>query len=79
MHTHPSRQELEELTEQELDTLRRELGPGVDAERLTALGHEQFARLVEHATVLDFIPLLVYRFTKAALREEQANPMREAA
>jgi hypothetical protein len=79
MNTQPNRQQLEELTAQELDTLRRELGSAVSDERITAVGREQFERLVEQATVTDFIPLFVYRATKAVLIGNQVDPQLKKA
>jgi hypothetical protein len=77
--SHPNRQELEELTAKELNTLRRELGPAMPDEQITIVGRQQFERIVGHATVTDFVPLLVYRSTKAALLADQANSVPKAA
>jgi hypothetical protein len=60
-------QELERQTAAGLDALRRELEPEIPPERVTTVGHQHFERLRCHATVTDFIPLLVYRLTREEL------------
>ena len=56
--------ELERQTAHQLTKLRRELAGRITSDQITAVGRARYDILCEHATVNDFIPLLVYRFTK---------------
>jgi len=56
--------ELERQTAHQLTKLRRELAGRIASDQVTAVGRARYDVLREHATVNDFIPLLVYRFTK---------------
>jgi len=62
---HPS--DLEHQIAHRLDALQRELGAAVPHDHLLAVGSYHTQRLLAHATITDFIPLLVYRFTKEEL------------
>ena len=59
--------ELERQTERRLDALFEELDGHVDSVTVAYVGRFHFDRLVRHATVTDYIPLLVYRCTKEDL------------
>jgi len=82
MPAHSGRQTLETQTAHLLDALRRELGPGGEADRVTALGRHHYERLLAHATITDYVPLLVYRSTReellAARRKRERQPPSEA-
>jgi hypothetical protein len=56
--------ELERQTVRRLDALSEELHGRVDFGTVACVGQFHFDRLVRHATVTDYIPLLVYRCTK---------------
>jgi hypothetical protein len=60
--------ELEKQTARRLEALCSEFGDRVERAELERCGRRHFERLVPSATVLDFIPLLVYRATKEDLR-----------
>jgi hypothetical protein len=49
------------------DRLLHDLGTDVPVELVTAVGTSHFERLEREATVNEFIPLLVYRFTREEL------------
>jgi hypothetical protein len=57
--------------EQEMDKVFRDLargvGDGVEADRVDAVGHDKYEWLRQDATINDFLPLLVYRYTKEEL------------
>jgi hypothetical protein len=72
-------EELERQTTGRLDALRHELGDSVAPERVAVVGRRHFERLTRHATVTDFIPLLVYRFTREELLYREAVPLEDAA
>lgn len=62
--------ELEDLERQVtkiVDDLCRECSPWVSAEQVDEMVHVQYGRLVEEATINDFIPLLVHRHSKEQL------------
>jgi hypothetical protein len=59
--------ELEQQIAHHLDALHRELGPDIPRERVLTVGRHHIHRLLAHATITDFIPLLVYRSTKEEL------------
>ena len=82
MHAQANRPKLEAQTAALPEALRRELQPEGDADPVTALGRHHFERLLTHATITDYIPLLVYRSTKEDLLhgrlEHTAEPGDEA-
>jgi hypothetical protein len=63
LHPH----ELKQQIQRRLDSLHRELAPHVTREDVATLGRYHTARLLAHATVTDYVPLLVYRATKEDL------------
>ena len=72
-------EELERLTHSRLEALHRELGDQVARTEVTAVGARHFERLRRHATILDYIPLLVYRSTKDELLLGPAERVDQAA
>jgi hypothetical protein len=72
-------QELEEQTARRLDALRRELAGRVEAERVAEVGRGHFERLSLHASIPDFIPLLVYRYAKEELLYSTEDQLHHAA
>jgi hypothetical protein len=71
--------ELERQTAHQLTKLRRELADRIVSEQITAVGQAQYDALREHATVTDFIPLLVYRFTKNELLADTEGQLHNVA
>jgi hypothetical protein len=63
--------ELERQVESRLEALRQELRDPAVAERVAAVGRQVFERLRRDATVNDFIPLLVQRYTSQELASGQ--------
>ena len=74
-----STDELERQMDKIFDDLRRELGETVAAEQITAIGTDKFERLSACAEINDFIPLLVYRFTKEELVNATRRELQDAA
>jgi hypothetical protein len=72
-------EELERQTKGRLDALRSELGDRVAPEQVAVVGRRHFERLSRHATVTDFIPLLVYRFTREELLYRETLPLEDVA
>jgi hypothetical protein len=63
-----------ELREQEtkkiaagLQTLEREFADRVDATVIARIGDDELERVLEEARIPDFVPMLVYRFTRERL------------
>lgn len=71
--------ELARQTARQLEALRTELAGTPSAEQVTAVGNVHFERLRQEATVQDFIPLLVYRFTKEELVYSTRDRLHDAA
>jgi hypothetical protein len=69
---HP--RELEHQIERRLDSLHRELAPRVTREDVATLGRYHADRLLAHATVTDYVPLLVYRATRDDLLNGRRTP-----
>ena len=65
-------QELHAHLERGLENLRREFAGKVPAEHVTRIGRERFERMLENATITDFIPLLVHRQVREALLDLDA-------
>ena len=80
MTTKLTPKELEHQTIGRLDALREELRTTVvPPEHVHAVGRRHFERLSRHATVTDFIPLLVYRFTREELLYGDPERLHDAA
>ena len=60
-------EELAKQTARRLAALARELDGMADEQVVERVGTSHLQRLVQHATITDFIPLLVYRCTKDEL------------
>ena len=56
--------ELEPQLDKVFSDLVRDLGEVSPADQVTTIGHDHYERLRRDATVNDFIPLLLYRFTR---------------
>ena len=64
--------------DKQLESLRREfeeLPPG----RVTELGEAKFERLRANARITEFIPVLVYRYTREELRSIKRDELHSAA
>jgi hypothetical protein len=72
-------EELERQTARQLDNLRQELEEIVTADTVVRVGREHYAELCRQATITDFIPLLVYRFTKDELTVGARDELHHAA
>ncbi len=59
---------LDHQVERQLESLRREFAHDVPASQVTAIGRAHFHQLSADARIPDFIPVLVYRFTREELR-----------
>jgi hypothetical protein len=70
LHPHELEQQIERL----LDGLQRELAPHVSREDVATLGRYHADRLLAHATVTDYVPLLVYRSTRDDLLNGRRIP-----
>jgi hypothetical protein len=60
-------EQLEVQMEHTLKSLVVDLGDEASAEQVLAVGSSHFERLQRDAAINDFIPLLVYRFTREEL------------
>jgi hypothetical protein len=67
-------EDLEARVERGLDALRREFPS--EAERIGEIGHAQFDRLHAGARIEDFLPILVYRFTRDELGSRNGEARR---
>lgn len=72
-------EELAHQTARQLEALRRELAGTPGAEHVSVVGNGHFERLTQEATIPDFIPLLVYRFTKEELVTSTRDQLHDAA
>ena len=72
-------EELERQTAARLNALKRELGDGVTAAHVDAVGRRHFERLRRTATVTDFVPLFVYRFVREELVYADSDSLHDAA
>jgi hypothetical protein len=60
-------EELDRQVTRIVDDLCRECSPDVSAEQVDEIVHAHYGRLMQEATINDFIPLLVHRHTKEQL------------
>jgi hypothetical protein len=65
---HAVDERLARRVEQQLERLRREFAGTIPPDEVTRAGEAQLARLRAGARIVEFIPLLVYRHTREALR-----------
>ena len=75
-----------ELKEQEtkkvaagLQTLEREFAGNVDAAVIARIGDDELGRVLEEARIPDFVPMLVYRFTRERLLAQREGDPAVAA
>jgi hypothetical protein len=68
MSVHGGSGRLERKIEQQLQSLLREFGGEIPASEVTPIVQAHFARLREAASIEDFIPVLVYRYSREDLR-----------
>jgi hypothetical protein len=61
------------------EDLADELGDRVDHDEVLAVGHRYYDELRRNATIHDFIPLLVHRFTKDELVRSSRKRLSDAA
>jgi hypothetical protein len=71
--------ELERQLDKVFSDLVRDLGDNAAADQVTTIGHDHYERLRRDATVNDFIPLLVYRFTREELVRSRRDELHDAA
>lgn len=69
-------EDLEARVERGLDALRREFPS--EAERIGEIGRAEFDRLRAGARIEDFLPILVYRFTRDELDGTNPEANRES-
>jgi hypothetical protein len=62
-----------------LDGLVREFADEIPADQVTSVGRGTFERLRAEARIDDFIPVLVYRFTREQLRRCGRDQLSDAA
>ena len=74
-----TREELDTQVERGLEALQREFAGKVPAATVAQVGTDRYGELVANATVLDFIPLLVFRQTRAALLPIEHHELHHAA
>jgi hypothetical protein len=72
-------EELERHLDRVSRALQRELDGRVAAPEITAVARTHFESLVRDAAINDFIPLLVYRFTKEELIQSKPDELHRAA
>jgi hypothetical protein len=72
-------QELDRQTVKVIDSLQRELGAFFSPDQVRAIGHDHYERLRRNATINEFIPLLVYRYTKEDLYYSRRDELHDAA
>jgi formylmethanofuran dehydrogenase subunit A len=72
-------EDLERQIDRVLDSLRQHAGDGIDAARVRAVGLAHYKSLHRHATINDFIPLLVYRHAKEELSQIRRDQLHRAA
>jgi hypothetical protein len=72
-------EDLERQIDRVLHSLREFAGDGIDAARVRAVGLAHYESLHRHATINDFIPLLVYRYAKEELSQIRRKELHRAA
>jgi hypothetical protein len=63
-----NREALDRQVARQLDLLARELAGTIPPEEIHSVGAQHLERLTRTAKIGDFVPLLVYRFTRDELR-----------
>jgi hypothetical protein len=71
-------EDLERQIDRVLDALREHAGDGINAARVRAVGLSHYESLHRHATINDFIPLLVYRYAKEDLAQIRRGELHRA-
>ncbi|MGZ4360915.1 MAG: three-helix bundle dimerization domain-containing protein [Gaiellaceae bacterium] len=71
--------ELELQVDKVFRALREDFGDAVGAQRAHAVGVSHYESLRHHATIYDFIPLLVYRYAKEELVQVKREELHNAA
>ena len=72
-------QQLEAQMDRVLANLVRELAEVAPAGEITSVSREHYERLRGPASITEFIPLLVYRFTKEELVTSRREELHHAA
>jgi predicted Co/Zn/Cd cation transporter (cation efflux family) len=72
-------EELERQTKHQLDNLCAELAGTSSADHVARIGRRHYVALRREATIVDFIPLFVYRFTKDELMHSRRDELHDAA
>jgi hypothetical protein len=70
---------LNRQVERQLESLRREFADEIPASQVTAVGEAHFDRLRADARIPDFIPVLVYRFTREELIRAEHEDLHRVA
>lgn len=70
---------LDQQVDRQLESLRREFRDVVPPGQVTRIGQEYLAELRAEARIRHFIPILVYRFTRAELVEVRREDLHDAA
>ena len=72
-------EEIERQSDRLLSQLHNELGGAIEPERIAVIGRGHYDSLVQNAAINDFVPLLVYRFTKEELVDALTARLPKAA
>ena len=70
---------LDEQVGHVLEGLRREFADEHDASEVSAIGEARYAALRARARIPDFIPVLVYRYTREELIQVEREDLHRAA
>jgi len=70
---------LNSQVERALESLRREFAEEIPAAQVTAVGEACFEELCTNARIADFIPVLVYRYTREELTRAEREDLHRAA
>ncbi len=70
---------LNRQVDRQLESIRREFADEITANRVTAVGEACFDQLVADARINDFIPVLVYRYTREQLVNARHEELHRAA
>jgi hypothetical protein len=78
VQTPTTAQDVERQTRKLLDRLRRELADTCNSDQVGRVGRSYYEHLSREATVTEFIPVLVYRYTKDELAGCEPDELHEA-
>ena len=70
---------LDRQVDRQLESLRREFDEVIPASNVTEIGERYYDQLREEARINDFIPVLVYRYTRKELVEAGFEELHRSA